>query len=91
MFDVVFGGVVGVWFGRFFGCVMEKEIWKLGVRDVNILYVVLLVSLVWCCFIFGWYVVVGLVCGLLVRVYVGDLCCLLRYNDARWFFNLASF
>lgn len=91
MFDVVFGGVVGVWFGRFFGRVMEKEIWKSGVRDVNISYVVSLVSLVRRCFIFGRYVVVGLVRGSLVRVYVGDSCRLLRYNDVRRFFNLVLF
>lgn len=89
MLDAAFGGAAGVWPGRFFGCVMEKEIWKLGVRDANTLHVALLASLVWRCFTFGWHAVAGLVCGLPARVYAGDLCRLLRHNDARRFFNLA--
>ena len=88
--DAAPGGAAGVWPGRFSGRVMEKEIWKSGVRDENTSHVTSPASLVRRCFTSGRHAVAGLVRGSPARVYAGDSCRSSRDNDARRFFNLAS-
>ena len=70
--------------------VMEKEIWKSGVRDANTSHVTSPASLVRRCFTSGQHTIAGLVRGSPARVYAGDSCRSSRDNDARRFFNLAS-
>lgn len=88
--DAAPGGAAGVWPGRFSGRIMEKEIWKSGVRDANTSHVASPASLVRRCFTSGRHAVAGLVRGSPARVYAGDSCRSSRHNDARRFFNLAS-
>lgn len=57
--DAAPGGTAGVWSGRFFGCVMEKEIWKSGVRDANTSHVASSASLVRRCFTAGRHAAAG--------------------------------
>ena len=67
--DAAPGGAAGVWPGRFSGRVMEKEIWKSGVRDANTSHVASPASLVRRCFTSGRHAVAGLVRGSPARVY----------------------
>lgn len=72
--DAAPGGTAGVWSGRFFGCVMEKEIWKSGVRDANTSHVASSASLVRRCFTAGRHAAAGLVRGSSARFNAGDPC-----------------
>lgn len=83
--DAAPGGAAGVWPGRFSGRVMEKEIWKSGVRDANTSHVTSPASLVRRCFTSGQHTIAGLVRGSPARVYAGDSCRSSRDNDARRF------
>ena len=71
--DAAPGGAAGVWPGRFSGCVMEKEIWKSGVRDANTSHVTSPASLVRRCFTSGQHTIAGLVRGSPARVYAGGI------------------
>lgn len=61
--DAAPGGAAGVWHGRFSGRVMEKEIWKSGVRDANTSHVASPASTVRRCFTSGRHAVAGTVRG----------------------------